>query len=175
MNQKKPRINVPLTPIDLWVERCSFFIFFLIWAYVLLNYNSIPETVPLHFDAQGNADNFGSKHNIWILMGIMTLLFIGIYILGKSARYLRNYTVTITEDNALKNYRFSARILRIVNLFDLLLFAYIVKTTMAINHEKTSQLGSWFLPLVLGSSGIFLVAIFIYAAKLNSKSSKNEH
>jgi len=167
MNQKKPRIDVPLTPFDLWMDRFSFFIFFAIWTYVVLNYSNIPETIPLHFDAQGNADHFGSKQSIWLLMGIMSLLFVGIYILGKYP-HLHNYTINITEQNALKNYRFSTRLLRFVNLFDLILFAYIVKQTLRAEVETTSRLGSWFLPLMLGGSGIFLIAVFIYVNKLNS-------
>lgn len=163
MNQKRPKIKVPLTPLDLWTDRFSFFIFFLIWGFVLLNYSNVPETIPLHFDAQGNADNFGTKQNIWLMMGIMTFLFLGIYILGKYP-HLHNYTVSITKDNALKNYRFSTRILRIVNLLDLLLFSYIVSSIMTVNKENMLQLGNWFLPIVFGGSVIFIIAIIIYSS-----------
>ncbi|MGC6437967.1 MAG: DUF1648 domain-containing protein [Flavobacteriaceae bacterium] len=165
---KRPKIDVPLQPIDLWLDRFSFLLFFLIWFYALFNFFNLPDSIPLHFDAHGNADSFGSKNGIWILMGLMTFMFAGLYVLGKFPN-LHNYTVQITEDNALKNYRFSTRILRIVNLFDLLLFAYIIKKTMTYNGDNSSELGCWFLPFVLGVSGVFLIFIFIYASKLNSK------
>lgn len=168
MIPKRPKINVPLLPFDLWVDRFSFLIFFLIWLYTIVNFANLPDTIPLHFDAKGNADGFGSKQNVWLLLGLMTLLFVGIHILGKHP-HLHSYTVAITEENALKNYRFSSRILRIVNFFDLLLFAYIIKKTVTFNDKEIIQPDSWFLPIVLGSSSIFLIAIFIYTKKINSK------
>lgn len=101
-------------------------------------------------------------------MGVFSSIFIGLYILNKYP-HLHNYTVKITEENALKNYRFSTRILRVVNFLNLLLLAYILKTMMTPHEKQDTELGSWFSPLIIIGSLVLIIFIFVSANKLNSK------
>lgn len=167
MSEKRPKINIPLTPLELWVDRISFLIFFSIWFYVLAHFSELPEVIPTHYDGRGVADAFGSKQSIWLMMGIFSFMFIGIFILNKFP-HLHNYTVKITQKNALKNYRFSTRILRVVNLFNLLLLAYILKTMMNPEDQQSHSLGRWFLPLIMMGSVVLIIYIFVKANKINS-------
>ena len=101
-------------------------------------------------------------------MGVFSSIFIGIYILNKYP-HLHNYTVKITEENALKNYRFSTRILRVVNFSNLLLLAYILKTMISPYEKQSTELGGWFLPIIIIGSLVFIIYIFVKANKINSK------
>lgn len=167
MFEKRPKIVVPLTPFDLWIDRISFLLFFSIWMYVLVHYAELPEIIPTHFNGRGEADAFGSKQSIWLLIGIFSSIFIGIYFLNKFP-HLHNYTVKITQKNALKNYRFSTRILRVVNFFNLLLLAYILKTMMKPAEHQSNTLGGWFLPIIIIGSLVLIIYIFVKANKINS-------
>lgn len=168
MFEKRPKITVPQNSTDLWIDRFSFLLFFIIWLSVFVYYPDLPNEIPTHFNGRGQADAFGSKQSIWILMGVFSSIFIGIYILNKYP-HLHNYTVKITEENALKNYRFSTRILRVVNFLNLLLLAYILKTMMTPYEKQSTAFGGWFLPTIMIGSLVLIIYIFVKANKINSK------
>ena len=168
MFEKRPKITVPQNSTDLWIDRFSFLLFFIIWLSVFVNYPDLPNEIPIHFNGRGQADAFGSKQSIWILMGVFSSIFIGIYILNKYP-HLHNYTVKITEENALKNYRFSTRILRVVNFFNLLLLAFILKTMMAPYENQSTAFVGLFLPTITIGSLVLIIYIFVKANKINSK------
>ncbi len=168
MFEKRPKITVPQNSTDLWIDRFSFLLFFIIWLNVFVYYPDLPNEIPTHFNGRGQADAFGSKQSIWILMGVFSSIFIGIYILNKYP-HLHNYTVKITEENALKNYRFSTRVLRVVNFLNLLLLAYILKTMMTPYEKQSTAFGGWFLPTIMIGSLVLIIYIFVKANKINSK------
>ena len=168
MFEKRPKITVPQNSTDLWIDRFSFLLFFIIWLSVFVYYPDLPNEIPTHFNGRGQADAFGSKQSIWILMGVFSSIFIGIYILNKYP-HLHNYTVKITEENALKNYRFSTRILRVVNFLNLLLLAYILKTMMTPYEKQSTAFGGWFLPTIMIGSLVLIIYIFVKANRINSK------
>ena len=168
MFEKRPKITVPQNSTDLWIDRFSFLLFFIIWLSVFVYYPDLPNEIPTHFNGRGQADAFGSKQSIWILMGVFSSIFIGIYILNKYP-HLHNYTVKITEENALKNYRFSTRVLRVVNFLNLLLLAYILKTMMTPYEKQSTAFGGWFLPTVMIGALVLIIYIFVKANKINSK------
>ena len=168
MFEKRPKITIPQNSTDLWIDRFSFLLFFIIWLSVFVYYPDLPNEIPTHFNGRGQADAFGSKQSIWILMGVFSSIFIGIYILNKYP-HLHNYTVKITEENALKNYRFSTRVLRVVNFLNLLLLAYILKTMMTPYEKQSTAFGGWFLPTIMIGSLVLIIYIFVKANKINSK------
>lgn len=168
MFEKRPKITVPQNSTDLLIDRFSFLLFFIIWLSVFVYYPDLPNEIPTHFNGRGQADAFGSKQTIWILMGVFSSIFVGIYILNKYP-HLHNYTVKITEENALKNYRFSTRVLRVVNFLNLLLLAYILKTMMTPYEKQSTAFGGWFLPTIMIGSLVLIIYIFVKANKMNSK------
>ncbi|MGB0769202.1 MAG: DUF1648 domain-containing protein [Flavobacteriaceae bacterium] len=168
MFEKRPKITVPQNSTDLWIDRFSFLLFFIIWLSVFVYYPDLPNEIPTHFNGRGQADAFGSKQSIWVLMGVFSSIFIGIYILNKYP-HLHNYTVKITEENALKNYRFSTRVLRVVNFLNLLVLAYILKTMMTPYEKQSTAFGGWFLPTVMIGALVLIIYIFVKANKINSK------
>lgn len=168
MFEKRPKITIPQNSTDLWIDRFSFLLFFIIWLSVFVYYPDLPDEIPTHFNGRGQADAFGSKQSIWVLMGVFSSIFIGIYILNKYP-HLHNYTVKITEENALKNYRFSTRVLRVVNFLNLLVLAYILKTMLTPYEKQSTAFGGWFLPTVMIGTLVLIIYIFVKANKINSK------
>ena len=169
MFKKRPKIIIPKSLFDLWIERVTFLLLLIIWLGVIVYFPDLPEKIPTHFNGRGQVDAFGSKQSIWILMGVFSSILVGIYFLNKYP-HLHNYTVKITEENALKNYRFSTRVLRVVNFLNLLLLAYILKTMIYPSEEKNIEIGSWFLPVVIIGSLVLIIYIFVKANKINSTS-----
>lgn len=166
ISTNRPKIDVPKEPIDLIIDLSSATILILIIVYTLIVYPELRETIPIHFDGSGQADGFGNKSTLWLLPGIAIVLFLGLFILNRYP-HLHNYMVNITPENALKNYTFSTRVLRIVNLLCAILFAFIQYKMIAGAQEKAAELGSWFLPIVIGTSVLLPIILIYYQNKLN--------
>lgn len=166
MNSNRPRINVPYQTVDIIIEFTSIALLILMWSYCILSFSKLPETIATHFNGSGEPDGFGNKHSIWIIPIIGTVTYIGLFIVNKYP-HIHNYMVNITEENALKNYRFSTRVLRIVNFLCAILMAYITYMIVESAFGKQFNLGTWFVPVVVGVSIILPIVLMIYMRKLN--------
>jgi len=166
MNNKRPRIKVPFETVDVIIEFVSITLLILMWCYCIINYIDLPDTIATHFNGAGEPDDYGSKLTIWIIPIIGTVMYIGLFILNKHP-HMHNYMVNITEKNALKNYQFSTRVLRIVNFLCVLLFAYVSFMMIQSAFGKQFNLGTWFVPIVISVSVILTVVLIIYMRKLN--------
>lgn len=162
----RPKIKVPFEPIDIIVEVLSMTFLLVMLIYTIMEYKGLPDTIPTHFNAQGVADDFNDKSMIWGLPILGIVMYAGLFTINRFP-HNHNYMVNITEENALKNYRFSTRIVRGVNFFTVLLFAYIQYTIIASSKGENISLGSWFLPIVLGLTILLPAFILIYQKKIN--------
>jgi uncharacterized membrane protein len=168
MNTKRPRIKVPLEGIDIVADLASLTILILIVVFTLIDYPDLPETIATHFNGAGEPDGYGHKSTLWLLPAVGFTFFIGFYFLNKYP-HIHNYMVNITEENALKNYRISTRILRFVNFFTCILFAYIQYHMISSANNTSLSLGNWFIPLMIGISIILPAGMLIYQYKINKK------
>ena len=170
MSNNRPKIKVPLQPLDIILDSCSIAIILLSVIYTVVQYSGLPETIPTHFNFKGEADGFGHKSTLLWLPVLNVGLFVLLFILNKFP-HLHNYMVNITEENALKNYRFSTRILRFTNLFIAILFAFIQYQIIQTAHLETHEwsMTGWFAPTIIGVSILLPIAIIVYQYKLNKK------
>lgn len=51
------------------------------FLYLGMQYSSLPDTVPVHFNAEGIADGFGSKSSLWLHTCILSVVAISTYLL----------------------------------------------------------------------------------------------
>ena len=160
----RPKIKIELEPIDLAIEFLSITFLILMWVYFLTNYWDLPEIIPTHFNAKGEADSFGSKSNIWFLPILNTGIYILLLIICRRP-HLHNYMVNITEENAKKQYKFSSRFLRIVNFFCVILLSYIVYIFLKGAKGDESNIGILFWVLVITISIVLPVFALIYQQK----------
>lgn len=171
MKTNRPKIEVPLQPIDIAVDIISALIIVALITYTYLSYTNLPETIPTHYNASGEVDGFGGKNTIWLLPGICTLMFTGLFILNKFP-HLHNYMVNITEENALKNYRLSTRLVRFLNLFTILMMGYIQYTTLESAKGEHHHLGAWFTPTIIIGSLLPIIFVFYLSNKINNEYDK---
>jgi uncharacterized membrane protein len=168
MGNKRPHIKVPFETMDIIIEISSITLLILMWCYCIISFKKLPDTIATHFNAAGEADGFGSRHTIWLIPIIATVMYIGLFILNKYP-HIHNYMVNITEKNALKNYRFSTRMVRIVNFLCVLLMAYITYMIIESAFGKEFKLGTWFAPTIISFSIILPIVLIIYMKKMNKE------
>lgn len=167
MKTGRPKIKVPLEGLDIILDILSATVLIVLIAYTIISYSELPDTIPSHFNAKGEVDGYSDKHMFWLLPIVSAVLFFGLIIANKYP-HLHNYMVNITEANALKNYRFSSRILRFVNLFTMLIFGLISYSIVESSKGYTIELGNWVMPIVIGLSILLPIVILIYQRKLNN-------
>jgi uncharacterized membrane protein len=161
----RPKISVPFETIDIIIEFISITIILLMWIHLFMKYNSLPDTVPIHLNAAGKPDDFSGKSFLWFLPLLATVMYFGLFLINRFP-HLHNYMLNITKENALVQYRFSTRILRIVNFLCTLLFAYINYKIIIGAKSNTSELGRWFLITVIGVSVLFTRFCFNLSKKI---------
>jgi len=50
-------------------------------VYLAIIWNSLPASVPMHYDLQGNVDRYGNKSELLIMLGILTAVNVALYLL----------------------------------------------------------------------------------------------
>lgn len=158
MNEK-PKIKLTLNPFDKKIETAAFVLLIVLWGITLFAYINLPQIIPIHFNAVGKPDHFGSKLTLFVLPVIGSVIYSGISFLNRCP-HIFNYPVTITALNAVEQYTIATRVLRLLKLSINLLFCIIVIFTYLTSIGLVDGLGYWFLPFVLllcmGPTGYFI-------------------
>ena len=163
-----PSIKSTLLPLDKTVEIVSKIILVVMWGLTIYTMIKLPATIPIHFNANGQADNFGNKATILILPILPTIMYLGLTMLNRYPQ-VYNYMTKINEDNSQYQYTIVIRMLRFMNLVILLIFTWIILLTYLTTIDVTSGLGFWFLPvtLVLLSIPIIITISLLLKKKSN--------
>lgn len=157
----RPKIKLDLTNTDKVIEFTGWTLLIGTWVLAILNFSDLPESIPTHFDGDGEADGFGSKTNIFIMPIIGTILLIGMTLLNKYP-HIFNYPKTITNENALSQYSNATRMIRTLKLVIALVFGLILVRTLQNTNGNADGLGYWFLPLTIS---LFLITILYFLNK----------
>ena len=157
----RPKINIQLSGLDRIFESLSWLILGFMWVYTFLNYSSLPEKIPIHFNGSGVADDYGTKATIFLFTGIGTLIFIGLTILNKYP-HSYNYLEKITEENALTKYTQATKMVRSLKLSITVILFFSVYEICLIANGKSEGFGLWFLPIALG---LVLLPVIIFVIK----------
>ena len=158
---ERPKLKIPLTATDKLTEGAGFILLCLIWGLTAVNYSSLPDMIPVHFDALGKPDGFGGKATMWTLPALSTLLFAGLTFLNKFP-HIFNYPTQITPENAFKQYQMATRMIRVLKLVLVIIFGLIALQSMRQANGETDGIGIWLLPLILG---LIFIPLFYYLVK----------
>ena len=147
--ETRPKIKLILSPLDNKLELTSKIFFVVMWALTLYTFLKLPTIIPTHFNASGQADDYGNKLTLFILPILATVIYLGLTKLNKYP-HIFNYMTEITYDNAQKQYTIATRMLRFLKLAILVIFSLVILFTYLTTIGLTNGLGFWFLPLTFG-------------------------
>ena len=131
----------------------------IIWVW-----HSLPEQIPTHFGAVGKPDGWGPKGFTVAVPLTAFFLWVGLTILGRYPNAL-GYPVSISQANALYQYRLMMWILVVSKIEVTWLFTYITWKTVQVSFAKAEGLGAWFLPLSLILVVCTMIMYFVFAAR----------
>ena len=67
MNKNQPKLKVQYKPLWRYIDIACIVSIIASIVYLILNFSDLPDQIPIHFNAKGEADSFGSKSTIWII------------------------------------------------------------------------------------------------------------
>jgi len=152
---QQPKIALEMGPADWLLEGVAGTGLVLLLILPAVYYAELPDTIPTHFNARGEADSFGSKSTLWLMPGLGLILYLKMTILARYP-HIYNYTVQITPENAERQYRMAVQLVRGLKVFVMSLFAYLVWGTIQVASSRAAALDSWWLWFILGANFTFL-------------------
>ncbi len=171
MLQHQPRIQPVLSKTDKALEIAGIVLLITMCCFALYAYLQFPETIPVHFNAMGKADDYGHKATFFLLPAISALIYGGLTALNKHP-HVFNYWVTITDENALYQYTIATRMIRYIKIIILFIFSVIMILIYLATTGKESGLSRWFIPASIGLVLLPLLYAIIHRNDKNTKQPK---
>jgi uncharacterized membrane protein len=159
--EKRPRIHVPLSHLDRFLIVSNWLLICVLFIIVFVQLPTLPEQIPVHYNAAGEADAYGGKYSILFIPIMGLVISIGLSILTRYP-HIFNYPVKITEANAARQYAYATQFLRAVCLSCTILFFIISIKTLYNAQHPSGTLGIWFLPVAML---LFFIPVIRYLSK----------
>jgi len=159
-----PKINLKLTVTDYFFEILGWLVLLSMWIIVIKNYPNLPNSIPIHFDIKGNANQYGEKHHIIFLALLSTFLFTCLTVLNR-VPHLFNYTIPISSNNAEVQYSNATRMIRYIKIVIVFIFGLIAFKIIQAEAFSNTGLWIWFFPLTTSLIFLPLVCFLIKSYK----------
>lgn len=143
----RPKLQIAPTTTDKVITTITWLLLIILWGFTIYAYVVLPDTVPTHFNANGEVDNTGSKGSIWVLPLITTFTVILLQIITKYPHHF-NYPFQITEENAEFQYRNAIKLIRVISLTMVITFLAITLMIYAVTQGWVSNAGFAFIAVL---------------------------
>jgi uncharacterized membrane protein len=131
----------------------------LLWVVTLIMMAKLPDVIPVHFNLNNEADNFGSKTMLWMFPVIATIL-VGLFAAIKKHPEYLNYPVKITEENRERQQQLALTLLSAIAVVIPSLFIFVIYST-----ARYVEAGSFHFPLALVLGWVLLpIIVYFYFA-----------
>ncbi|MCM3710685.1 DUF1648 domain-containing protein [Sporosarcina luteola] len=147
----KPKLNIPKSTFQKVFDLFTLIVFTAGLVHLIAVWGQLPDQVPVHFNAAGEVNRWGSKWELILLPIIAALLAIFMTFLEKHPEW-HNY-INLNENNIEFQYKNSILLLNIIKNECVLLFVFVDYNIVQLAFGKAKSLGILFMP-------IFLVTMF---------------
>ncbi len=146
-------LNRPLSSLERALEAISVLSVLLSFALPLAAWGRLPDQVPTHFGASGQADAFGPRSALlnlaWVQVGMWLFMSLLLPLMRRISPRYWNVPVRVTEDNAERVAGALGTSLRWLKLLTLWTFTLVQLQMVNAALVGSNALSVWFLPLIL--------------------------
>ncbi len=167
--EQKPTVKLSLSSADKIAEVLCLLLLICMWLFAVYCYYTSPRIIPIHFNASAKPDNYGGKAALFLLPGIVTFLFLFLTLLNRLPA-IYNYSVNITQENALPFYTNATRMVRYLKLSLIAVFWIIILSVYLAAKGVAEELQKWTLPVILVL--IFLPTVYFVIKSFRVKNRK---
>lgn len=147
--------NIVFESIDYIIVGFAALLMILSWVYAGIEYSSLHDTIPSHFNLKGDVDGHGNKNILWFISGIFTILFISSFFLAK-AKHLHNLQLR----SRIANFRSVTILMPLIGFIQGIAVYSIVKSSTG-NFEYPG----WILPSILMVTAATIILMIIIIVK----------
>lgn len=134
----------------------SLFLFVLFQIVIIsFNWNSLPETIPTHFNIRGEADGYGGK-GILLLFPILSVAIYFLMSIAYKWPQFINIPWSLTKENIIRQIRLVWRMLLYLKIAVMLIFSYLTYQMIQIALHNEQFLGHFFLGIVIFKLGVII-------------------
>jgi uncharacterized membrane protein len=141
-------MKVKNTKFQTTLEIISFLLLVCMYVYLIINWGSLPEQIPGHYNAAGEIDRWGKKGELVALPIISTVMYLLLTVVQHFPS-IWNIPITVTDKNRDQVYRITKSLLMFLKTVLISVFFY-----LNYNSMKAKPLSPYFFSL-------FLVGIFV--------------
>ena len=138
----RPKLSVEFSPLHKKLFFASLGLVMFTWAYTLISILRLPDTIASHFNAHGIPDDFSSKHYIWFVPVLATIMFFSLNYLARFPHQF-NYLKKITPANAQHEYNKAVTMMRLIILSISAVFAILLYVIVQISTTTTESQASF--------------------------------
>jgi uncharacterized membrane protein len=155
-------------PLDLAFEILGIIAIIVSFALPAFYYQDLPDSLPRHYGSDGLPDAYGGKGIIWVLPIVGSILFIIIGLVSNIPSLINLPFQPDPEKTEIYQRKY-ARMVRILNVGMVCIFAYLTYNTIQIGLGDQTQLPTYFTPVALlfflGIPLIFMLPDLLRAKK----------
>lgn len=147
--------SISFSTLDRVLVFASLLLLLMAWAYVITNYNKLPETIAVHFSGTGEPDGYDSKNSIWLAPIFFTLLTLAMLYGAKNPKQIdisNKITNAKQAQKSSKTLIFSALLLPYI----LMMIVYSMVNASVPNPKNYK----WVFPALITAIVVFLIIIF---------------
>jgi uncharacterized membrane protein len=104
MNAYRPIIQLPKNSFEKILDLFAFAALCLLIGVVAGHYYYLDEEIPVHFDINGVADQYGNRATVWTLPAIGLVMYLFLSLISRIPHRF-NYPFKVTSENAERVYR----------------------------------------------------------------------
>jgi uncharacterized membrane protein len=180
MEDQDPIIKLEPTSTDKLIDKFTVAAILFLWIYTAINYSALPSVIPVHFNWNGEIDNYGSKNTLWLMPVIVTVVVALLSFIIRHPKFGEKQSLTfynkkeLTKEDIERNYRLTVGLLRQMQLVISVMLSIInIEILRCIkNQTGHSVIVPIWLPLFIVLL-ILPVLIFLYRYYNSSKQKTN--
>ena len=156
MYSERPQIYIEKTVLEKLANSIGVASIMGMILYIALGWSALPENIPIHFNAAGEVDGWGSNWSVIILPFVTIALHIFMELIERKP-HIHNYPERLTEQKAAQFYKESCQTLNLTKNVTTMMFAYIAIRSVLVALEKVHGLGA----VIMGIFLLILVFVII--------------
>ena len=165
MFPERPQIHIEKTMLEKLANIIGITSIIAMILYIALNWSALPADVPIHFNAAGEVDSWGSRWLIFFLPTIAIALYIFMEVIEKRP-HTHNYPARLTERNAAQFYKESRQAMNLTKNIATIMLAYIGIQSVLVALEKVQGLGITVMGIFVLMLGFVIIRSMIRMSKI---------
>ena len=156
----RPRLQMERTKFENICETAAGALLLSLILYMTQSWSALPAKIPTHFNLAGQADAWGDKHTILILLGVAGVLYVGLSILQQFP-HVYNYAFKLTSENVRRQYLLARQLLTVIKLEVVGCLSFISWQIIQVSKGEAHGLQPWLVPILIliifGTLAVYIV------------------